>query len=84
MDIDTYSSRYVSTIALRLVDKQVFLFPIVIVLASSPPGILESKISSGDDVHMISVISSLLRPIVYSSTVGSSGSSSSTDDGAHV
>ena len=36
----------------------VFVFPIVIVSATSPLGILESKIPSDDDVHMISVTSS--------------------------
>ena len=60
-----------------------FLFPIVIVLATSPLGILESKIRSNDDVHMVSVISSSSRPMVYSSNLGSSGLSASTDDGPH-
>ena len=36
----------------------VFVFPTVIVPATSPLGILESKIRSDDDVHMISVTSS--------------------------
>ena len=45
MDIDTHISRYSGTIALWLVDKGPFvLFPIVIVPATSPLGILESKI----------------------------------------
>ena len=61
----------------------VFVFPIVIVPATSPLGILESKIRSDDDVHMISVTSSSSRPMVYSSNLGSSGLSASTDDGTH-
>ena len=61
----------------------VFVFPIVIVPATSPLGILESKIRSDDDVHMISVTSSSSRPMVYSSNLGSSRLSASTDDGTH-
>ena len=59
------------------------MFPIVIIPATSPLGILESKIRSDDDVHMISVTSSSSRPMVYSSNLGSSGLSASTDDGTH-
>ena len=61
----------------------VFVFPVVIVPATSPLGILESKIRSDDDVHMTSVTSSSLRPMGYSSNVGLSVSSATTDDGTH-
>ena len=60
-----------------------FVFPIVIVPATSPLGILESKIRSDDDVHMISVTSSSSRPMVYSSHLGSSILSAGTDNGTH-
>ena len=63
--------------------REYFLFPIVIVPAISPLGILESKIQSDDDVHMISVISSSSRPMVYYSNIGSSGLSASTDHDTH-
>ena len=59
------------------------MFPIVIVLATSPPGILEPRMRSDDDVHMISVISSSSRPMVYYSNIGSSGLSASTDHDTH-
>ena len=56
MDMDTCISRYSGTITLRFVDEGVFFVSYrVIVPATSPLGILESKIQSDGDVHMISV-----------------------------
>ena len=67
MDIDTCISRYSGTIALRCWGGSVFSFPIVIVPANIPLGILESTPIPDDAVHLISVTSSLLRSMVYSS-----------------
>ena len=60
------------------------MFPIVIVLATIPLGIVESKIPSDDDVDMISVTSSASRPMACSSNLGSSGLSASTNDDTHT
>ena len=59
------------------------MFPIGIIPATSPLGILESNIRSDGNVHMISVTPSPLRPMVYSSNLGSSGLLASTDDGTY-
>jgi len=86
MDIETCISRYIgryycSPVCWR---GSVFLFPIVIVLATIPLGIVESKIRSDDDVHMISVTSSSSRPMACSSNLESSGLSASTNDDTHT
>ena len=56
------------------------MFPIIIVPANSPLGILDSRIRFDEDVDIMYVTSSLSRPMVYSTNLGSSGLSASTDD----
>ena len=51
--------------------------------ATSHLGILESRIRSDDNVDMISLTSSSSRLMVYSSNIGWSRLSASTDDGTH-
>ena len=60
------------------------MFPIVIVLATGPLGILESKIRSDDDVHMISVTSPSSRQMACSSNLGLSRLLASTNDDTHT
>ena len=67
-----------------LLMRECFLVSYMIVLTTIPLGILESKIRSDDDVHMISVTSSLSRPMACSSNLGSSGLSASTNDDTHA
>ena len=66
-----------------LLTRECFLFPICIVPATSPLGILEPNIRSDDNVHMISMISSSPRPMVYPSNLRLFGLLASRDDGTH-